>query len=379
MCVFSDDRRRSRSPRRRSQSRSDSRSPRRRRRSSSRDRHSRHHSHSPSPSSSSSLERTLRIRGLPFGATTDDVTEFFRPLRLSSSSPVLCVPLDQRPPGEAYVRFKSREDAERGMRRHRAMMQRRFIEVFHVVDQKELDEARAVWCTLEEASDRLNIDTTWEQDWKEEDGYVVRLRGLPWESSITDLRQFFSPLQMDESDVDIVIDGSGRPSGEAYVRLRDRDGMQMALNRNRKTMGKRYIEVYKSTLAEFNNPDQRKELERKPIPAAAGPQGGLRDVRDSRLHSLPALIQPLEVEEAMVAAVLHQPRVEAYRVDWLGQSRAHATASCRSTGETEGMAVAGRVHVAYRTLSAFAVCRSVRPSRTCTTSSAICTSPHCTS
>ena len=180
------------------------------------------------------------------------------------------------------MRFKSREDAERGMRRHRAMMQRRFIEVFHVVDQKEIDDAKAVWCTLEEASDRLNIDTTWEQEWKEEDGYVVRLRGLPWESSLSDLRQFFSPLQLDEADVDIVLDATGRPSGEAYVRLRDRDAMQMALNRNRKTMGKRYIEVYKSTLNEFSHPDQRKELERKPIPAAAGPQGGFRDVRESR-------------------------------------------------------------------------------------------------
>ena len=63
-------------------------------------------------------------------------------------------------------------------------------------------DAKGVWCTLEEASDRLNIDTTWEQDWKEEDGYVVRLRGLPWESSVSDLRHFFSPLQMDEGDVD---------------------------------------------------------------------------------------------------------------------------------------------------------------------------------
>ena len=61
------------------------------------------------------------------------------------------------------------------------------------------------------------------------------------------------------------------------MRLRDRDAMQMALNRNRKTMGKRYIEVYKSTLNEFSNPDQRKELERKPIPAGAGPQGGMRE------------------------------------------------------------------------------------------------------
>ena len=166
------------------------------------------------------------------------------------------------------------------MRRHRAMMQRRFIEVFHVVDAKEIDEAAAVWCTLEEASDRLNIDTTWEQEWKEEDGHVVRLRGLPWESGVADLRHFFAPLQLDAADVDIVQDASGRPSGEAYVRLRDRDAMQQALNRNRKTMGKRYIEVYKSTLAEFNHPEQRKELERKPIPNAG--MGGLRDVRDSR-------------------------------------------------------------------------------------------------
>ena len=154
--------------------------------------------------------------------------------------------------------------------------------------RSELDDAKAVWCTLEEASDRLNIDTTWEQEWKEEDGYAVRLRGLPWESSVADIRHFFAPLQLDEGDVDVVIDATGRPSGEAYVRLRDRDSMQTALNRNRKTLGKRYIEVYKSTISEFSHPEQRKELERKPIPAASGHAGGggggggPRDVRDSR-------------------------------------------------------------------------------------------------
>ena len=198
--------------------------------------------------------------------------DFFHPLPLAHHDPVLAVPLESRPPGEAYVRFRRVEDAERGMRRHKALMGKRFIEVFKVVDAAELEEARSrQWCTLEEAADRLNVDKSWEDGWKEEDGFVVRLRGLPWEATTRDVRDFFAPIQLDDADIDVCKTEAGRQTGEAFVRLRDRDAMLRAMQKNRRLMGRRYIEVFASTLREFEQPQERKELDRRAIMPAPPP------------------------------------------------------------------------------------------------------------
>ena len=207
--------------------------------------------------------------------------DFFSGLSLASHDPVLAIPLDNRPPGEAYVRFKHSDDTERAMRRHKALMGRRFIEVFKVVDAAELEEARTKgWTTLEDAADRLNIDTTWEDSWKEEDGYVVRIRGLPWESTVADIREFFTAIPLADADIDVVTTAEGKQTGEAFIRLKDREQMVKALERNKKLIGRRYIEVFKSTLKEFENPAERKEMERRAPPlSGASRVTDLRDVR----------------------------------------------------------------------------------------------------
>lgn len=72
----------------------------------------------------------LRMRGLPFSASKDDIYIFFEDYNTVSDSIVLTYRSDGRATGEAYVQFESGEDSKRAMDLHRKMMGNRYIELF---------------------------------------------------------------------------------------------------------------------------------------------------------------------------------------------------------------------------------------------------------
>eukprot|EP01103_Thecamoeba_quadrilineata_P015118 TRINITY_DN467_c0_g1_i2.p1 TRINITY_DN467_c0_g1~~TRINITY_DN467_c0_g1_i2.p1 ORF type:complete len:472 (+),score=49.63 TRINITY_DN467_c0_g1_i2:26-1417(+) len=82
--------------------------------------------------------------------------------------------------------------------------------------------------------------------------YVARLRGLPWQATETDICDFFSGLEVLPNGVHISLNFSGRPTGDAYVEFPSEKELTLALDRNRQTLGHRYIEVFKSTPLEMS-------------------------------------------------------------------------------------------------------------------------------
>ena len=75
----------------------------------------------------------MRCRGLPFPITSakaDELREFFAGLTVARDGVFLCVGLDGRPNGEAFVRFEDAADAVKALGRDRQKMDRRYIEVF---------------------------------------------------------------------------------------------------------------------------------------------------------------------------------------------------------------------------------------------------------
>jgi len=72
----------------------------------------------------------LRMRGLPFSASKDDIYIFFEDYNTVNDSIVLTYRSDGRATGEAYVQFGSSEDSKRAMDLHRKMMGNRYIELF---------------------------------------------------------------------------------------------------------------------------------------------------------------------------------------------------------------------------------------------------------
>lgn len=71
---------------------------------------------------------------------------------------------------------------------------------------------------------------------------VVRLRGLPFNCSDTDVFEFFAGL--DVVDV-LLVRKQGRFSGEAFVVFGAPMQVDYALQKNRHNMGRRYIEVFR--------------------------------------------------------------------------------------------------------------------------------------
>ena len=72
----------------------------------------------------------LRMRGLPFSATRDDIHKFFENYHPILDSIVLTYRSDGRATGEAYVGFESPDDSKRAMDLHRKTSGTRYIELF---------------------------------------------------------------------------------------------------------------------------------------------------------------------------------------------------------------------------------------------------------
>mmetsp|Transcript_27951 Transcript_27951/g.43201 ORF Transcript_27951/g.43201 Transcript_27951/m.43201 type:complete len:382 (-) Transcript_27951:84-1229(-) len=72
----------------------------------------------------------IRMRGLPFQATKDDVTEFFKEYKPIADSVLLTYRMDGRSTGEAYVAFETPESAKEAMELHRSTIGSRYIELF---------------------------------------------------------------------------------------------------------------------------------------------------------------------------------------------------------------------------------------------------------
>mmetsp|Transcript_11902 Transcript_11902/g.28500 ORF Transcript_11902/g.28500 Transcript_11902/m.28500 type:complete len:351 (-) Transcript_11902:224-1276(-) len=72
----------------------------------------------------------LRMRGLPFSATKDDIAKFFESYNPVLDSIVLTYRSDGRATGEAYVAFGSPDASKSAMDLHRKSMGSRYIELF---------------------------------------------------------------------------------------------------------------------------------------------------------------------------------------------------------------------------------------------------------
>ncbi|KAJ6848832.1 G-rich sequence factor 1 [Iris pallida] len=122
---------------------------------------------------------------------------------------------------------------------------------------------------------------------------VVRLRGLPFDCADSDILDFFNGLQI----LDILfVNKSGRFSGEAFCVMAHALQVDLAIQRNRQNMGRRYIEVFRSNKQEYYSAvahkvsDTRGNSPRRSAPVARSNDDG-KDLVDHtgvlRMRGLP--------------------------------------------------------------------------------------------
>jgi len=87
---------------------------------------------SPGGEGRGSLGYVLRLRGLPYSSTRDDVDKFFEGVEIQKGEEgvVFSCTASGRPTGEAYVEFASEEAQLEAMKRHKEHMGSRYVELF---------------------------------------------------------------------------------------------------------------------------------------------------------------------------------------------------------------------------------------------------------
>uniref|UniRef100_A0A8C1A414 Epithelial splicing regulatory protein 1 n=1 Tax=Cyprinus carpio carpio TaxID=630221 RepID=A0A8C1A414_CYPCA len=257
------------------------------------------------PVCNSKMERVddntvIRARGLPWQSSDQDIARFFRGLNIAKGGAALCLNAQGRRNGEALVRFESEEHRDLALQRHKHHMGTRYIEVYKATGEDFLKIAGG---TSNEVAKFLS----------RENQVIVRMRGLPFTATAEQVLQFFSPACP-------VTDGSegilfvrfpdGRPTGDAFVLFSCDEHAQNALKKHKDILGKRYIELFKSTAAEVQQVLNRYSsaplipvapspiLSVVPPPTFVPPAAAVTGVRDCvRLRGLPydATIQDILV------------------------------------------------------------------------------------
>lgn len=81
----------------------------------------------------------LRLRGLPFSATKEEIMKFFNDFELSGDKIHLIANAEGRAAGEAFVEFSCAEDSRAAMSKDRMTLRNRYIELFPA-SREDLEE-----------------------------------------------------------------------------------------------------------------------------------------------------------------------------------------------------------------------------------------------
>lgn len=213
-------------------------------------------------SNSAFIFPVVRLRGLPFNCDDLEVYKFFTGLNIVDC---LLVNKNGRFSGEAFVVFSSPMQAEFALQRNRQNMGRRYIEVFQAKKQ-EYYHAIASEVTNNPLFDteyrsrspapRVKKATHDEKD-QMEHTEVLKLRGLPYSATETEIVDFFQDYDVREENVRIVRRPDGKVTGEAYVEFASAEVAKKAMAKDKMTIGSRYVELFPSTSEEARRAGSR--------------------------------------------------------------------------------------------------------------------------
>lgn len=201
----------------------------------------------------------VRLRGLPFDCSENEIVKFFMGLDIID---VFLVAKGGRFSGEAFVVFASPSHVEFALQRDRQNMGRRYVEVFRC---KKQDYYHAVAAEMHFESSYDDYQTasppprpkrSLDKD-KLEYTEVLKLRGLPYSVKKSEIIRFFGDFNLTEDKVHIGYRHDGKATGEAYVVFSSAEEAKKAMCRDNKLIGTRYIELFPSTPEEARRAESR--------------------------------------------------------------------------------------------------------------------------
>jgi len=213
----------------------------------------------------------VRLRGLPFEVTKQDIAQFFSGIQIADYGITITMDQTGRPSGEGFVEFASSSEREKACERNKEKISHRYIEIFKCSrqDVKHVSQSNfgGGYSQLMGArpgpydrpsgmgygggrggrrggggggvrsSDKDLKDCT--------TGHMILMRGLPFEAKQGDVYRFLAPIIPAEVRMLMVTDGDKtKPKGTCEVDFMTHSDAVAAMSKNRMMMGHRYIEMF---------------------------------------------------------------------------------------------------------------------------------------
>uniref|UniRef100_UPI00358EA02D epithelial splicing regulatory protein 2-like n=1 Tax=Myxine glutinosa TaxID=7769 RepID=UPI00358EA02D len=208
----------------------------------------------------------VRVRGLPWQASDQDIANFFAGLNITRAGIAMCLNAYGRRNGEALVRFVDKVQRNLALARNKHYMGSRYLEIYKGTSE----EFTKIAGVSDEVVDFVNTGAR----------AIIRIRGLPFSTTAEQVVSFFNsnsafeplfglenegssatrkemkvgPTRVTIADgaagVLLVKHSDGQPTGDAFVLLASEEESQKALTWHGHSLGRRYVEIFPSTTAE---------------------------------------------------------------------------------------------------------------------------------
>ncbi|XP_061836385.1 G-rich sequence factor 1 [Nerophis lumbriciformis] len=195
--------------------------------------------------------RVVRLRGLPFSCTENDIVLFFSGLDIIKEGITIITNRKGRNTGKAFVTFATQEAADEALQKDRQLIGERYIEVFPSTSQELQSRWRGPSSPSSEVTKKRvsplhtavrPVAAPRPSKTSRLPSHYVHLRGLSYHASGEDIVQFFSPLSV--SMIRLELGPNGRPSGEADIYFDCHEDAVAAMSHDRMNIGGRYIELF---------------------------------------------------------------------------------------------------------------------------------------
>jgi len=243
----------------------------------------------------------VKMRGLPYKVTRNDILDFFSGLSVPLNGVHLMFNEREQPTGEAYVEFSSPEDRERAMTKDRQHIGGRYVELFRVnrgemiaaleqfvggymsnqmampggmaagaygnmygMQQSPYAQPHGAFVGTPHTCGVPGAYTNMQQHMVNPGGAMpggmgpngamgaggqggkagtLRMRGIPFRSTVDDVLRFFTGFQVAQGGV-VLGQRDGRATGDCFVTFTSPQEAQRAMLMNNKHMGTRYVELF---------------------------------------------------------------------------------------------------------------------------------------
>uniref|UniRef100_A0A5B7AS99 RRM domain-containing protein n=2 Tax=Davidia involucrata TaxID=16924 RepID=A0A5B7AS99_DAVIN len=202
----------------------------------------------------------VRLRGLPFNCSETDVADFLHGLDIVD---VLLLHKNGKFTGEAFCVLGYPLQVDFALQRNRHNIGRRYVEVFRSKRQEyykaianEVSDARS-------GSPHRSVPRAKSSDEGRDSAEhtgILRLRGLPFSAGKDDIMDFFKDFFLSEDSIHVTVNSKGRPTGEAFVEFMSAEDSKTAMEKDRMTLGSRYIELFPSSHEELEEAVSRSNI-----------------------------------------------------------------------------------------------------------------------